>query len=180
MASIFGFERLNILTQEGAQEVPKVDFVNKRGRNFERILWLMAFILLLIPIKACIRYSNPSHTEAFYVNDFAQVLSPIQRAIYWNKALLDELSGAQLVVVTIDSTMASPWRICLGYPQEGGNWEQGKKQGVLILLAVEDENPGLRWAMAEGALPTENRLIQDEYMVPYFSAGDYSTGILRL
>jgi len=96
----------------------------------KRILWLMAFILLLIPIKACIvDTAIPSHTEAFYVNDFAQVLSSNTKGYILEQSIkLDELSGAQLVVVTIDSTDGQPLGgICLGYPQRVGELGARKK-----------------------------------------------------
>jgi uncharacterized protein len=150
----------------------------------KRILWLMAFILLLIPIKACIvDTAIPSQTEAFYVNDFAQVLSSNTKGYILEQSIkLDELSGAQLVVVTIDSTDGQPLEeYALDILRGWGIGSKEKNNGVLILLAVEDRKSRIEVGYGlEGALPDgKTGWIQDEYMVPYFSAGDYSTGILE-
>ena len=138
----------------------------------------------MIPIKACIADATiPSHTEDFYVNDLAQVLSTKTKAYILEQSIkLDELSGAQLVVVTIDSTNGLPLEeYALDILRGWGIGSKDKNNGVLILLAVEDRKSRIEVGYGlEGALPDgKTGWIQDEFMIPYFSTGDYSTGILE-
>src|SRR5699024_7310000 len=65
--------------------------------------------------------------------------------------------------------------------REWGIGNREKNNGVLILLAVEDRKSRIEVGYGlEGALPdSKTGWIQDEYMLPYFSEDDYSTGILE-
>ncbi|HZJ57670.1 MAG TPA: TPM domain-containing protein, partial [Clostridia bacterium] len=150
----------------------------------KKTLYLIAFILLLIPINACIaEVTIPSHTQGFYVNDFANVLdSNTEDYILEQSIKLDELSGAQLVVVTVDTTDDRPLEeYALDILRDWGIGSRDKNNGALIFLAVEDRKSRIEVGYGlEGALPDgKTGWIQDEYMVPYFSVGDYSTGILE-
>ena len=67
--------------------------------------FLLALFVLVIPIIVYGQEEDiPSHTQDFYVNDYANVLdSQAKEYIMKQSIRLYELSGAQVVVVTIDS-----------------------------------------------------------------------------
>lgn len=151
----------------------------------KRILCLLLVALMLvIPISACaIQESIPSHTQDFYVNDFANVLDNQTKQYIMEQSInLAKLSDAQVVVVTVDTIGDTPLEeYSLNILREWGIGSRDKNNGVLILLAVEDRKSRIEVGYGlEGALPdSKTGWIQDEYMLPYFSNGDYATGILE-
>lgn len=145
---------------------------------------LLVVFILFIPISACGRQERiPSPTEEFYVNDLAGVLDKQTKEYILEQSIrLNDLSDAQVVVVTIDSTGDIPLEeYSLDILREWGIGHRDKNNGVLILIAVEDRKSRIEVGYGlEGALPdSKTGWIQDDYMLPYFSAGDYSTGILE-
>ena len=129
------------------------------------------------------RYSNPLSYGGFLCKRFCSVLSSNTKGYILEQSIkLDELSGAQLGVVTIDSTDGQPLEeYALDILRGWGIGSKEKNNGVLILLAVEDRKSRIEVGYGlEGALPDgKTGWIQDEFMIPYFSTGDYSTGILE-
>ena len=145
---------------------------------------LLIALILLIPISAYARQATiPSHTQDFYINDFADVLDDQTKEYIMEQSIkLDELSGAQIVVVTVNTIGDAPLEeYSLDILREWGIGSESKNNGVLILLAVEDRKSRIEVGYGlEGALPdSKTGWIQDDYMVPYFSNSDYSTGILE-
>ncbi|MFY9176747.1 MAG: TPM domain-containing protein [Caldicoprobacterales bacterium] len=146
--------------------------------------FLLALFVLVIPIIVYGQEEDiPSHTQDFYVNDYANVLdSQAKEYIMKQSIRLYELSGAQVVVVTIDSIGDIPLEeYSLSILRGWGIGSKDKNNGVLILIAVEDRKSRIEVGYGlEGALPdSKTGWIQDDYMIPYFSEGDYSTGILE-
>lgn len=148
------------------------------------IFLLLIFCILLLP--ACseeVALEIPEHTEQFYVNDYADVLDfETESTIVKYGRQLEELTGAQLVVLTIKSLDGRPLeeyslRVLRGW----GIGQEEENNGVLILLAVDDRQSRIEVGYGlEGALPDgKTGRIQDEYMLPYFKEGDYSKGILE-
>lgn len=74
------------------------------------IFLLLIFCILLLP--ACseeVALEIPEHTEQFYVNDYADVLDfETESTIVKYGRQLEELTGAQLVVLTIKSLDGRP------------------------------------------------------------------------
>ena len=145
---------------------------------------LLTILVLFIPIGVWAQEEDiPSPTQNFYVNDFANVLdSQTEQYIMQHSIRLDELTGAQVVVVTVDTIGDIPLEeYSLNILRGWGIGSAEKNNGVLILVAVEDRKSRIEIGYGlEGALPdSKTGWIQDDYMIPYFTAGDYSTGILE-
>lgn len=151
----------------------------------KRALFLMSVaLILLIPISTYASQKTiPTHTPDFYINDFADVLNDQAKQYIMEQSIkLDELTDAQLVVVTVDTTGDIPLEdYSLNILREWGIGSKDKNNGVLILIAVEDRKSRIEVGYGlEGALPdSKTGRIQDDYMLPHFSTGDYSSGILE-
>ncbi|MFC1577345.1 TPM domain-containing protein [Candidatus Omnitrophota bacterium] len=118
-----------------------------------------------------------------YVNDYARALDAKDGSAISSLAYeLDEKTGAQLAVVTVNSTKPETIE---GYAvtlfERWGIGRKGKDSGVLLLIAVQDRKLRIEPGYGlEGALPDAvcDRIIRDT-IVPYFKSGRYSEGILR-
>lgn len=121
--------------------------------------------------------------SAAYVSDLADVLpDALEAAIAEKSAALDALTGAQLVVVTVDFLEGEAIR---DYSQALFNRLQigdaVKNNGLLLLLAVGEENyyalqgKGLETALPDKAL---GALLQ-ESLEPDFAAGHYEAGVQK-
>ena len=123
----------------------------------------------------------PEPTKDFYVNDFANVLdSEVETHILNVSSQVGTQTGAQIVVVTVDSLdgmAVEDYSLQLGRAWGIGNQE--KNSGVLMLVAVNDRKSRIEVGYGlEGALPDgKTGRIQDDYMLPYFKDGDYSSGV---
>ncbi|NLJ41319.1 MAG: TPM domain-containing protein [Clostridiales bacterium] len=146
-------------------------------------LLIAAFVLLLPLNSNALQKPMPSPTHEFYVNDYADVLdNEAKQFIIGQSQRLYELSGAQIVVLTIDTIGNEVLEeYSLDILRQWGIGSRDKNNGVLILLAVEDRMSRVEVGYGlEGALPdSKTGWIQDDYMVPYFSDGDYSKGLLE-
>lgn len=122
----------------------------------------------------------PNHTEAFYVNDFAGVLSPETMAHIVERNLsLSEVNGAQIVVTTVHFVDGIPIE---DYAMEMFNqWGIGDSvhnNGVLLLLAVGQEDffvstgDGLDNIMSAGDVS----IMLSTHLEPYFDASNYDEG----
>lgn len=84
--------------------------VIKFMRYLKRLSFLFIFVLCLcasVVDVACI----PNHSPEIYVNDFAKVLNEeVKGYILSYSKDLDDKTGAQLVVVTVDSLEAQGYR----------------------------------------------------------------------
>lgn len=125
----------------------------------------------------------PLPTPAFYVNDYANVIdSQIEEEIIQIGTELENKTKAQVVVVTIEGIGDVPleeYTIDLFRKWEIGDSKEDN--GVLLFLDVEG-----RWSRIEVGYGLEGVLtdgktgrIQDDYMLPYYSEGNYSEGILQ-
>lgn len=157
---------------------------------------LSAFLVAAVFIVCCgcseTEKEYPAHTEGFYANDFADVLSDGDKEeILKLGAALDTATakalgtekGAQVVAVTVASTGGeeiADYALALGR-----QWGVGSKEnnnGVVILLATEDREVYVAVGYGlEGALPDSKtgRLI-DDYAIDYFSENEFSAGTLNL
>jgi uncharacterized protein len=148
---------------------------------------LLIFILLFVPFHFAygddgIKYPKP--TEYKYVTDYVNILEPdIKGKII---SLGDELykkTKAEIVVVTIGSL---PENTDIDTYANGlfRDWGIGNKElnnGVLLLVSANDRKMRIEVGYGlEGAIPDAVAgSISDNYIIPYFSKGDYNTGIFK-
>ncbi|HEY8500801.1 MAG TPA: TPM domain-containing protein [Clostridia bacterium] len=152
----------------------------------KKLIGITVYIVILISVfinLSCYgsQVDYPTPNDNFFVNDFANVIDTETEWDIQNIAVqLHEKTTAQVVVVTIDSLEGqSIEEYAVNLFRKWGIGTAEKNNGVLILVAIED-----RWSRIEvgygleGALTdAETRRIQDNYMIPSFQEGDYSTGI---
>ncbi len=152
------------------------------------VAWLVAFILpLLIALPFAAQASSaikvPEPMPALYVNDYADVISDeAETEMLALGEALDEKTGAQIVVVTVDffdgpdiesyaNAIFDSWRM----------GDKTKNNGFLVVLSVGDRaiqptvGAGLEKYLSFSALGS----IADTYAIPYLAKDDYSTGLLE-
>lgn len=128
-------------------------------------------------------YALEKPTKLFYADDFASVLSQdTEEFIIENSAALSEATGAQIVVVTVNSLDG---RDVMDYGLDIlRTWGVGssKDNGVVILVSVGDRQIGINVGYGlEGALNDSKvgRLI-DVCALPSLKENDYDTGIYQI
>lgn len=147
--------------------------------------WLISILLLGQLLCSLVAFAAPqvptTPTTSFYVQDFAQILTPQTKANI--NALGEQLhrqTKAQIVVVTIKSLEGNALE---DYSLElFRKWQIGdreKNNGVLLLVAVNDRKSRIEVGYGlEGVLPDGlTGRIQDEFMLPYFKQNQYDKGI---
>jgi uncharacterized protein len=148
---------------------------------------LSALSLIILSLLLCINSfayaSYPAPTAGFFVNDFANVIdSQTEAAIQAAGVELQNRTGAQVVVVTMDTIDNQVLeQYSLGLLREWGIGQKDVNNGVLMLVVVNDRQSRIEVGYGlEGALPdARTGRIQDDYMLPYFREGNYSTGIAK-
>lgn len=144
----------------------------------------MTFLLLIVflSVPAAASSTIPDASELFYVNDFAGVLSEdtVNHIIDVNDDMYAK-TGAQVVVSCVNFVGSSTME---QYATSMFNkWDIGsaeKKNGVLILLSIGDDNywviagEGLEKTLTSGVIQT----ILTDYLEPYFAEGKYDEGVL--
>jgi Beta-propeller domains of methanol dehydrogenase type len=125
----------------------------------------------------------PQHTEKFYVNDFANVLSDeTEQHIFETSKKLDEETSAQIVVVTVPSLDG---RDIESYATElFREWKIGDKEknsGLLFLVSVEDRRLRIEVGYGlEGILPDGKvGRIRDEHISPSLKNDKWDEGIVN-
>ncbi|HEX2204514.1 MAG TPA: TPM domain-containing protein, partial [Longimicrobium sp.] len=147
---------------------------------------LAAALLLAAAPAAAQRLQIPRPVG--FVNDFANVIDPESEAAI--DALIQEVrqksGGAEIAVVTLPSLEGEPVsdvanRIARewGVGARGEVGDQVRNTAALILVAPNDRR--VRIELSEGAngfiSAAEAGRIRDQYMVPAFAQGDFSTGV---
>lgn len=146
--------------------------------------WLLGMLLafcLCCPSAAWAVVDAPAQG---YVGDYANVLTDeTEQYIIEQNAKLDQATGAQLVVVTVDfldGMTAEDYAYQIF--NQWGIGDQEKNNGLLLLLAIGEED---YWAMQgkglEGILSSGT--LGDylyEYLEPDFAAGNYDAGVRKV
>ncbi len=142
-------------------------------------IFVMIVMCLALAMN-CAFAAIPQPTGDFYVLDEADVLDiDTEGMIVFSNDLLFADCGAQIVVVTVDSLDGMD---IADYAYDLYNeWGIGNKkgEGVLLLLAIGDENyyllpgEGLDTVFSGGKI----RGIFDKYTEKYFAAGDYNAAV---
>lgn len=140
---------------------------------------LMLLTLLCAPALA----KTLSPGKDFYYLDNANVLSEaLEGEIFFSNKLLYDACGAQIVVVTVDTTGREAID---DYVYDLGNsWGIGdtaKKNGFILLLAIEDDDyyalpgPGLDSRFSAGTIKS----YYDQYLEADFAAKNYEAGVKK-
>jgi uncharacterized protein len=141
-----------------------------------RLLVLLALVLLAPPLAA-----RDVPFLAGRVNDTAGMLSPAARQrIEATLAALEQQTGAQVAVLTLDSLNGDPledYSVKVAKTWKLG--QQGKDNGVLLLLVKNDRK--MRIEVGYGLEPQltdlQTHVILDEIIRPAFQSGDFDGGI---
>lgn len=139
---------------------------------------LLALVLMLSAVPALAAVPSPS--EEFYYLDGANVLSEATEGeIFFSNQLLEKACGAQIVVVTTDSTR--PQAIddyAYDLFNKWGIGDKDKLNGFLLVMAIGDED---YYAVCGSSLQpkfSSSSLKQyfDDYLETDFAAGRYDAG----
>ena len=145
-----------------------------------RIWKTMCAALLLLLLLGAHALAVPSPSKEFYYLDEANVLSEETKGIiFFSNQLLEKECGAQIVVVTVDTTRPSS---IADFSNELFNiWQIGDKKknnGFLMVMAIGDDDyyslcgADLQPKFTSSALKD----FFDQYLEVYFAAKDYDTG----
>ncbi len=136
-------------------------------------------LVLLVPFVCSF-----THTDAFYVNDYAGVLTESQEAgILAAARELARKTRAQVVVLTVRSLEGKAIEeYALDVARDWGIGDEDEDNGVLILLSTGDREIRVEVGLGlEGCLPDgkTGRLI-DTYAIPYYAQDDFANGTEQL
>ena len=153
--------------------------------NIHILRFVSALLLILVlaasPLAATAALGGViGQSDSFYVADYADVITADTEQYIEKNADLEQLCGGQIVVAAVDFLDGMDIE---DYAYKlFSDWEIGdadKKNGVLLLLAIGEEN---YWCMQGRGL--ENKLtsgdIDDilwDYLEEDFAAGDYDAGV---
>ena len=122
-------------------------------------------------------------TSDFYVYDGADVLSESTESDIVNKNdILYNASGAQIVVVTVQSTgRMTTEEYAYELANSWGIGSASQNNGVLLLLSIGDEDyQCIQGSGLESLLPTSTlSRILSESLEPDFAVGDYDAGVQK-
>lgn len=150
-------------------------------KRLYRIALCAVLLCLFVTLTAGAATVDLTPTDAFFVNDFAGVLTDEDTLAMYNMGVqLYEKTGAQVVAVTVETTNGvdiSQYGVQLG--REWGIGDEEDDTGVLLILATEDRDVGISVGYGlEGAITdAKSGILLDNYAVPYFSEDDFSTGM---
>ena len=144
---------------------------------------LLAAALLLGVLCAPAMAKVVSADDDFYYLDDANVLSEaLEGEIFFSNELLYDACGAQIVVVTVDTTGSEAIDdYAYDLFNSWGIGDSKKQNGFLLLLAIRDDNyyaltgTGLSSKFSSGMVKTYN----DDYLEPDFAKGDYEAGVKK-
>ena len=137
---------------------------------------------LFVPLTAAAAKSTyPAHTERFFVNDFAGVLSEeTESAIYTLGVDVQQRTTAQLVAVTVETLGDKDVReYGLELAREWGIGQKDSDNGVLLLVAVKERKVSIEVGYGlEGDLTdAQTKRILENEAVPYLKDNDFSSGM---
>ena len=147
-------------------------------------LLLLALLIMSIFNSGVFSAPDISHTNEFYVNDFANVLSDdVEKHIVDIGKKLCDRTTAQVVVVTVSTTGDEDiFDYSLNLAREWGIGGSEKDNGCLIFISVDDRKSyiqvgyGLEGRLTDG----KTGKLQDDYLISYLKEGDYDNGIKNL
>ena len=155
----------------------------KRWKFVLSLLLVSLLVVCPLSLTGCTddEEKYPQPTEAFFVNDFANVLSQeTEQMILRKGAALAEKTKAQVVVLTVETLDQEPIeQYALHLGREWGIGDEEDNTGVLLLLAVEERETRIEVGYGlEGRLPDSKAgRFLDTYAIPHFREDDFDTGV---
>lgn len=147
--------------------------------HLKRINYLI--LLLLSVFFTCKVNALVNPTEKFYINDYANIISPeTEEYIYKKSVKLNEIDGTQIVVVTVKNLEGrSIEDYSLELARKFGIGSKEKNNGLLLLLALEEREFRVEVGTGlEGILPDgKTGRFQDQYIIPYLKENNFDEGI---
>ena len=126
----------------------------------------------------------PDHTSEFYVNDYADILTPEaeNKILAIGNDLCDDTS-AQVVVLTVESLGGEDIsEFAVETFRKWGIGDEDKDNGVLIVFSLNDREMWITVGYGlEGTL-TDTRAgqIRDTYAMPYYKNNEFEKGTIEL
>ncbi|MDH7464021.1 TPM domain-containing protein [Chitinophagaceae bacterium 26-R-25] len=142
---------------------------------------LLFYLLFLLTGTFCLAQNIPARpTPPRLVNDFANVLTPDQKAALESKLVAyDDSTSNQLVVITLKSIGDYDVQdVALKILRDWGVGNKKTNNGIVLLASMEDHKLRIEVGYGlEGAVPDAiaKRIIENE-IVPNFRAGNYYRG----
>ena len=139
---------------------------------------LIFFFFLVCPLLV---YADIEPTKEFYVNDYANILySETKEEIIRLNKLLENKTGAQIVVVTIDNLENDTIEnVAYKTFNNFGIGNNDKDNGILIIISKSDRK--IRVEVGRGLEETLNDSkvgrMMDQYMIPFLKLNEYDKGI---
>ena len=150
-----------------------------RARNVVgTVIFLLAVTLAWAQSDALLQSLKPTG----YVDDFAAVMQPSQRAgleSYLQE--LDQKTGAQMAVVTLKSLDGGEIRdFANRLFQKWGVGKKGDDRGLMILMVLDQRRIWVEVGYGLEPLLPDARVgrILDQSVVPYFRSGDLAKGLI--
>lgn len=142
---------------------------------------LCVLLAIILPHWALAATPAPPEHPGAYVVDLARVISPdIQAELNSRLQELEQKTGAQMVVLTVDSLDGQEISsFSLATVEKWKLGQKGKDNGVLLTVAVRDRKYrfeigyGLERVLPDSLVGTVGR----QYLVPNFKNNDYAAGI---
>lgn len=146
-----------------------------------RFLAIPILILLVVPasalqVDALLERLSPSG----YVNDFAGVMGSQADPVESLLTELDQKTGAQVALVTVDSLEGGDINdFATRLFERWGIGSADQDMGVLIVAAIRDRRVWIEVGYGlEGLIPDGRAgRILDESVIPYFAQEDYASGL---
>lgn len=151
--------------------------------KFKKILLSSLFIIFSFSISISAQVNYPSPTNYKYINDYSNILSSseIETIVSLGKELEDK-TGAQSIVVIIDTTDGTPIEnYTIDLFRSWGIGQRTKDNGLLILVALNDR----KWRVEvgrglEGVIPDAlSNIVMESLATDDFKKEDYGSGIIK-
>lgn len=157
--------------------------MNTKNRFLKVFLSSLILLILFSSFSANAEDKYPTPTDYKYVNDYVGIITDSEaKSIISIGKELEDKTGAQAVIVIINSTEGTPIE---DYANKlFRTWGIGQKEkdnGLLILLALDDR----KWKVEvgrglEGAIPDAlSSRVMNSLATPQFKSGNYGEGLLQ-
>ncbi len=151
----------------------------------KRIISIAVILLFTLTLCSCEKKEKyPSPTEAFFVNDFANVIDDtVESEFVARAAALDKATSAQVIIVTVDDLGGdAPYQYATELGRRWGVGNEERDNGIVILLSRDDREIFIAVGYGlEGALPdSKTGRIIDVYGLSHLKNDDFSTGLAEI
>lgn len=143
---------------------------------------LVALVLLALSCAPALAKSLSPSSDFYYLDDANVLSEAMEGEIFFSNKLLYDACGAQIVVVTVDSTGKEAIDdYAYDLFNRWGIGDVSKNNGFLLLLAIGDEDyyalpgSGLDSRFSAGTIKS----YYDKYLENDFAAGNYEAGVKK-